>query len=93
MQRAICFQKLTSMELAFTSHSTAAREFVSYCSREVGGNRAGGRGGFGGDPKANSETLKAAGINSHYSISPDTAHEWQSWQRSLHQFAPLLFAN
>ena len=22
---------------------------------------------------------------------PNTAHEWQSWRRSLHEFAPLLF--
>jgi enterochelin esterase-like enzyme len=67
--------------------------FVGYGSREVGGNRGGGRGGFGGDPKANVEALKAAGINSHYYISPQTAHEWQSWRRSLHEFAPLLFAD
>jgi len=65
--------------------------FVSYGSREVGGNRGGGRGGFGGDPKANTEALKEAGINSHYYVSPQTAHEWQSWRRGLHQFAPLLF--
>ena len=65
--------------------------FVSYGSRELGGNRGGGRGGFGGDPKANTEALKAAGINSYFYVSPDTAHEWQSWRRSLYQFAPLLF--
>ncbi len=64
--------------------------FVSYGSRELGGNR-GGRGPFGGDPKANAEALKAAGINSYFYVSPDTAHEWQSWRRSLYQFAPLLF--
>lgn len=65
--------------------------FVGYGSRELGGNRGGGRGGFGGDPKANTEALKAAGINSYFYVSPDTAHEWQSWRRSLYQFAPLLF--
>jgi len=65
--------------------------FVSYGSRELGGDRGGGRGGFGGDPKANAEALKAAGINSYFYVSPDTAHEWQSWRRSLYQFAPLLF--
>lgn len=64
--------------------------FVGYGSRELGGDR-GGRGGFGGDPRANTEALKAAGINSYFYISPDTGHEWQSWRRSLHQFAPLLF--
>ncbi|SPE60857.1 exported hypothetical protein [Verrucomicrobia bacterium] len=65
--------------------------FVSYGSRELGGNRGGGRGGFGGDPKASTEALKEAGINSYFYVSPDTAHEWQSWRRSLYQFAPLLF--
>jgi len=40
---------------------------------------------------ANHEQLKAAGINSVCYISPDTAHEWQTWRRSLHEFAQLLF--
>ena len=67
--------------------------FVSFGSREVDPNRSGGagRGPFGGDPKANTEALKEAGINSHYYVSPLTAHEWQSWRRSLYQFAQLLF--
>ncbi len=65
--------------------------FIGYGSRELGGNRGGGRGGFGGDPKTNTEALKAAGINSYFYVSPDTGHEWQSWRRSLYQFAPLLF--
>jgi enterochelin esterase-like enzyme len=65
--------------------------FVSYGSRELENRRGGGRGGFGGDPKANTEALKEAGINSHFYVSPLTAHEWQSWRRSLHEFAPLLF--
>lgn len=58
--------------------------FVSYGSRELGGNR-------GGDPKADTEALKAEGINSHFYVSPDTAHEWQTWRRSLREFAQLLF--
>lgn len=33
------------------------------------------------------------GINSHFYVSPDTAHEWQTWRRSLREFAPLLFQN
>ena len=61
--------------------------FVSYGSRELGGDRP----NRGGDPKANTEALKAAGINAHFYVSPDTAHEWQSLRRSLHEFAPLLF--
>jgi enterochelin esterase-like enzyme len=65
--------------------------FVSYGSREVDpANRRRG-GPFGGDPKANTDALQQAGVNTHYYISPNTAHEWQSWRRSLHEFAPLLF--
>ena len=64
--------------------------FVSYGSRELG-NRGGGRGGFGGDPKANVEALKQAGITAVFYVSPETAHEWHTWRRSLHEFAPLLF--
>ena len=63
--------------------------FVSYGSREVGGGNRGG--GFGGDPKANVDALKEAGVNAHYYVSPETAHEWQSWRRSLREIAPLLF--
>lgn len=61
--------------------------FVSYGSRELGGDHR----GFGGDPKANTDALKQAGVNSVFYVSPNTAHEWQSWRRSLHEFAPLLF--
>jgi len=65
--------------------------FVSYGSRELEGNRGGGRNPLGGDPKANAEALKQAGINSIFYVSPDTAHEFLSWRRSLREFAPLLF--
>ncbi len=101
--------------------------FVSYGSREIGGNRGAGRGpgagappappaaggaagapaaalpagqgapfptrmgGFGGDPKASVEALKAAGINAEFFVSQLTAHEFQSWRRSLREFALLLF--
>jgi len=61
--------------------------FVSFGSREL----SGGRGFFGGDPKANAEALKQTSINSVFYVSPDTAHEFLSWRRSLHEFAPLLF--
>lgn len=54
--------------------------FVSYGSRE---NGAAG--------KTNVEALKQAGVNSVFYESPQTAHEWLSWRRSLYQFAPLLF--
>jgi enterochelin esterase-like enzyme len=54
--------------------------FVGYGSRE---NGAAG--------KANVEEMKKAGINAIYYESPLTAHEWLSWRRHLHEFAPLLF--
>lgn len=54
--------------------------FVSFGSRERGATA-----------KANVEALQKAGVRSVYYESPETAHEWQSWRRSLYQFAPLLF--
>jgi enterochelin esterase-like enzyme len=61
--------------------------FVSFGSRELGGNRGFG----GGDPKANAESLKQAGLNSVFYVSPETAHEFLSWRRALKELAPLLF--
>lgn len=40
---------------------------------------------------AAANNLKALGINAHSYVSPGTAHEWQTWRRSLYQFAQLLF--
>jgi enterochelin esterase family protein len=54
--------------------------FVSYGSKE---NTA--------TAKANHAALDKLGIKSTYYESPDTAHEWQTWRRSMYQFAPLLF--
>lgn len=61
--------------------------FISYGSRELENPRR----GSWGDPKENTDKLKEAGMNTHFYVSPQTAHEWQSWRRSLYQFAPLLF--
>jgi enterochelin esterase-like enzyme len=41
--------------------------------------------------KKNHAALEKLGIKSVYYESPETAHEWQSWRRSLYEFAPLLF--
>jgi len=41
--------------------------------------------------KASYEQLKAAGINTAVFVSEGTAHEWQTWRRSLREFATLLF--
>jgi enterochelin esterase family protein len=54
--------------------------FVGYGSRENGATG-----------KANVEDLKKAGVNAVYYESPLTAHEWLSWRRDLHEFAPSLF--
>jgi enterochelin esterase-like enzyme len=37
--------------------------------------------------------LKEAGINAVSYISENTAHEFLTWRRSLHEMAPLLFKN
>lgn len=54
--------------------------FVGYGGRENGATG-----------KANVEELKKAGVDAVYYESPLTAHEWLSWRRDLHEFAPLLF--
>lgn len=35
--------------------------------------------------------LEGLGISHVYYESPGTGHEWLTWRRSLHQFAPMLF--
>lgn len=37
------------------------------------------------------DALQSAGIDHVFYLSPDTAHEWHTWRRSLREFAPLLF--
>jgi enterochelin esterase family protein len=54
--------------------------FVSYGGRENGATG-----------KTNVAALREAGVNTVDYESPGTAHEWQTWRRSLHEFAPLLF--
>lgn len=44
-----------------------------------------------GDIDSNHEALDKAGIRNAAYVSPDTAHEFLTWRRSLHQFAQLLF--
>ena len=61
--------------------------FISYGSRELENPRR----GPWGDPKENTEAIKEAGMNTYFYVSPETAHEFQSWRRSLHELAPLLF--
>ena len=66
--------------------------FVSYGGREIENMKNRPRNGpFGGDPKEDVDEISKEGINAHFYVSPKTAHEWQSWRRSLHEFAQLLF--
>jgi len=61
--------------------------FVSYGSRELSGNGP----QRSGNPRETAEGLQKAGVRSVFYVSPDTAHEFLSWRRSLREFAPLLF--
>ena len=70
--------------------------FVGYGSRELTGGRGGGGGGgrgggTGATPQQITEDLKKSGINSVFYVSPNTAHEFLTWRRSLREMAPLLF--
>jgi enterochelin esterase-like enzyme len=65
--------------------------FVSYGSRELERRNVAPPGAPQFDPVANHEALKASGFDSVFYVSPNTAHEFLSWRRSLHEFAPLLF--
>lgn len=49
----------------------------------------GGKENMGVDKAA--QDLKGIGINAFSYVSPETAHEWQTWRRSLYQFAQLIF--
>ncbi|KJF45147.1 alpha/beta hydrolase-fold protein [Draconibacterium sediminis] len=46
---------------------------------------------FPGSVGAFRNMLEKQGIDYVYYESPETAHEWQTWRRSLHQYAQLLF--
>ena len=56
----------------------------------AGGRETGMAEGDGSVIKA-AEAMKAIGINAHSYVSPETAHVWQTWRRSLYQFAQLIF--
>jgi enterochelin esterase-like enzyme len=57
--------------------------FMSFGSRERGADGL----------KIAADSLQQIGIKSVSYVSPLTAHEWQSWRRSLREFAQLLFKN
>ena len=66
-----------------TDKSKVKLVFMSYGSRERGSDGV----------KAAADALNQEGIKSASYVSPLTAHEWQSWRRSLKEFAQLLFNN
>ena len=63
-----------------TDKSKVKLVFMSYGSRERGSEGV----------KNAADVLQQAGIKSVSYVSPLTAHEWQSWRRSLREFAPLF---
>ncbi|MGA9658873.1 MAG: alpha/beta hydrolase-fold protein [Asticcacaulis sp.] len=65
--------------------------FVSFGSRELEGGRGGPPGAARVDPRETADALKKSGFNSAFYVSPNTAHEFLTWRRSLHEMAPMLF--
>jgi hypothetical protein len=68
--------------------------FISYGSKETNGVSGGpGRNGGPATPSlAQVEgDLKKAGYAVTTYVSPGTAHEFQTWRRSLRELAPLFF--
>lgn len=51
----------------------------------------GGREGGAARIPAAAEEWNKSGIKSVTYVSPETGHEWQSWRRSLYEFAQFLF--
>lgn len=66
-----------------TDKSKVKLVFMSYGSRERGADGV----------ASAADALQKAGIKSVSYVSPLTAHEFQSWRRSLYEFAQLLFIN
>ena len=78
---------ITAEEAAQTEGFKEAYDlvFISYGSHELKNPR------WGQNQQATTDELRNSGMNAHFYVSPETAHEWQSWRRSLYQFAQLLF--
>jgi enterochelin esterase family protein len=66
--------------------------FMSYGSRESSAPRGGGSAPAGPEgARLAAEALNKAGVKAEYYVSPDSAHDFTSWKRSLYYFTPLLF--
>jgi enterochelin esterase family protein len=65
---------------------------MSYGSRESSAPRGGGSAPAGPEgARLAAEALNKAGVKAEYYVSPDSAHDFTSWKRSLYYFTPLLF--
>ena len=66
--------------------------FMSFGSRESSAPRGGGPLPSGPEGiKLAADALNKAGIKAEYYVSPNSAHDFTSWKRSLYYFTPLLF--
>jgi enterochelin esterase-like enzyme len=66
--------------------------FMSFGSRESSTPRGGGSAPSGPEGiKLAADALSQAGVKAVYYVSPDSAHDFTSWKRSLYFFAPMLF--
>lgn len=84
-------QDITDME-AFKKQVKLV--FMSYGSREGSAPRGGSTNPAGPEgAKLAADALTKEGIKAECYISPDSAHDFTSWKRSLYYFTPLLFKN
>ena len=68
--------------------------FMSFGSRESSAPRGGGTAPAGPEGiKLAADALTKAGIKAVYYVSPDSAHDFTSWKRSLYFFSQMLFRN
>jgi enterochelin esterase-like enzyme len=67
--------------------------FMSFGSRESSAPRGGGSSAPGGPEgiKLAAAALTKGGVNAVYYVSPDSAHDFTSWKRSLFYFSQMLF--
>jgi enterochelin esterase-like enzyme len=66
--------------------------FMSFGSKEPSAPKGGGTDPNGPEGiKLAMEALNKEGINAVYYVSPESAHDFTSWKRSLYYFAPMLF--
>jgi enterochelin esterase-like enzyme len=66
--------------------------FMSFGSRESSAPRGGGGAPAGPEGiKLAADALTKAGVKAVYYVSPDSAHDFTSWKRSLYYFSQMLF--